>query len=168
MRPDLLYPQNEQRSHDDVIKWKHFPCYWPFVRGIYRSPVNSPHKRQWRRALMVSLICAWINGWVNNREAGDLRRHRAHYDITAMFGLGRSDLHVIVSFTSSTAMSICTIIVCYICWSQWKYQSLVPIKVFPIKSFAPICMTQCLIFRHKGVISLKLWNIIRIKLIGTF
>ena len=43
-------------------------------------PVNSPHKGQWRGALMVSLICAWINDWVNNREAGDLRRHRGHYD----------------------------------------------------------------------------------------
>ena len=32
-------------SHDDVIKWKHFPRYWPFVRGIHRSSVNSPHKR---------------------------------------------------------------------------------------------------------------------------
>ena len=31
-------------KHDDVIKWKHFPRYWPFVRGIHRSPVNSPHK----------------------------------------------------------------------------------------------------------------------------
>ena len=30
--------------HDDVIKWKHFPRYWPFVRGIHRSPVNSPHR----------------------------------------------------------------------------------------------------------------------------
>ena len=71
-------------SHDDVIKWKHFPRYWPFVRGIHRSPVNSPHKGQWRGALMFSLIFAWINGWVNNREAGDLRRHRAHYDVTVM------------------------------------------------------------------------------------
>ena len=62
--------------HDDVIKWKHFPRYWPFVRGIHRSPVNFPHKGQWRGALMFSLICVWINGWVNNREAGDLRRHR--------------------------------------------------------------------------------------------
>ena len=40
--------------HDDVIKWKHFPRYWPFVRGIHRSPVNSPHKGQWRGALMFS------------------------------------------------------------------------------------------------------------------
>ena len=70
--------------HDDVIKWKHFPRYWPFVRGIHRSPVNSPHKDQWRGALMFSLICVCINGWVNNREAGDLRHYRAHYDVTVM------------------------------------------------------------------------------------
>ena len=68
-------------EHDDVIKWKHFPRNWPFVRGIHRPPVNSPHKVQWRVALMFSLICVWINDWVNNREAGDLRRYRAHYDI---------------------------------------------------------------------------------------
>ena len=70
--------------HDDVIKWKHFPCYWHFVKGIHRSPVNSPHKGQWRGVLMFSLICVWINGWVNNRETGDLRCHHAHYDITVM------------------------------------------------------------------------------------
>ena len=70
--------------YDDVIKWKHFPRYWPFVRGIHRSPVNSLHKGQWRRALMFSLIGAWINGKVNNRDGGDLRRHRAHYDVTAI------------------------------------------------------------------------------------
>ena len=71
--------------HDDVIKWKHFPRYWPFVRGIHRSPVNSPHKAQWRGALMFSLICVWINDWVNNREAGDWRRYRDHYDVPVMF-----------------------------------------------------------------------------------
>ena len=71
-------------SHDDRIQWKYSPRYWPFVRGIHRSPVNSPHKGQWRGALVFSLICAWINGWVNNRKAGDLRRHGAHYDVTVM------------------------------------------------------------------------------------
>ena len=48
------------------------------------APVNSPHKGQWRGTLMFSLIFTRMNGWVNNGEAGDLRRHRAHYDITAM------------------------------------------------------------------------------------
>ena len=71
--------------HDGAIKWKHSPRYWPSVCGIYRSPVNSPHKGQWRGALMFSLICAWTKGWVNNGDAGDLRRHRAHYDIIIMY-----------------------------------------------------------------------------------
>ena len=75
---DISYP------HDDVNKWKHFLRYWPFVRGIHRSPMNSPHKGQWRGALMFSLIWVWLNGWVNNREASDLRHYRAHYDVTVM------------------------------------------------------------------------------------
>ena len=70
---------------DDVIKWKQFPRYWPFVRGIHRSPGNSPNKGQWRGALMFSLIYVWINGWVNNREGGDKRSYRAHYDIIVMW-----------------------------------------------------------------------------------
>ena len=79
-----ITPLHSLQWHDDVIKWKHFPRYWPFVRGIHRSPVNSPHKGQWRGALMFSLIYVWINGWINNREAGDLRRHRAHFDVIVM------------------------------------------------------------------------------------
>ena len=71
--------------HDDVIKWKHFSRNWPFVWGIHRSPVNCPHKSQWRGALTLSLPYAWINDWVNNRDVGDLRRCRAHYDATVMF-----------------------------------------------------------------------------------
>ena len=71
-------------NHDDVIKWKHFLRHWPFVRGIHRPPVNSPHKGQWRGTLMFSLIYAWINGWVNNCEAGDLIRHVGHYDVILM------------------------------------------------------------------------------------
>ena len=63
------------KIHDDVIKWKNFP----------RNSVNSPHKGQWRAALMFTLICVWINGCVNNREAGDLRRYYAHYGVTVMW-----------------------------------------------------------------------------------
>ena len=48
----LLYQPWKPIFHDDVIKWKHFPRYWPFVRGIHRSRVNSPFKGQWRGALM--------------------------------------------------------------------------------------------------------------------
>ena len=76
--------------HDDIIEWKHFPRYWPFLRGIHRSPVNSFHKGHWRGALMFSLICAWTNGSANHRNAGDLRCHRTHYDITVMMPLDNS------------------------------------------------------------------------------
>ena len=75
-----------QCIHDDVIKWKHFPRHWPFVWGIHRSPVNSPHKGQRRGALMYSLICTWTNNWANYPDAGDLRRRRAHCDVTVMLG----------------------------------------------------------------------------------
>ena len=58
--------------HDDVNKWKHFPRYWPFVRGIHRSPVNSPHKGQWRE---------WW-GWWFETPSGPLWRHRNDHAIS--------------------------------------------------------------------------------------
>ena len=73
--------------HDDVIKWKHVPRHWPFVGGIHRSLMNSPPKGQWSGALVFSLICAWTKSWANNGDAGDLRRHRAHYDVIVMFNV---------------------------------------------------------------------------------
>ena len=94
-RLDSMY-----HEHDDVIKWKHFPRYWSFVWGIHRSPVNSLHKGRWRRALMFSLICTLTNGWVNNREADDLRRHHAHYDVIVM------NLHI-VSFALFCYIWLC-------------------------------------------------------------
>ena len=71
-------------AHDDVFSWKKFSRYWSFVRGIHGSPVNSPKKGQWHGALMFSLICDRTNDWANNGDVGDLRRHRAHYDVTVM------------------------------------------------------------------------------------
>ena len=95
----------ERRNSSALAMELRFPCINPSIWCIYtwwrhqmetfsallaicagNSPVpgNSPHKGQWRGALMFSLICAWISGWVNNREAGDLRRNHAHYDIIVM------------------------------------------------------------------------------------
>ena len=54
----MKYMGTMDHFHVDVIKWNHFPRYWSFARGIHRSPVNSPHKGQWRGALRFSLICA--------------------------------------------------------------------------------------------------------------
>ena len=56
--------------HDDVIKWKHFPRYWPFVHRSHQSPVNSLHKGQWRGALIFSLICVWINKRLSKQSWG--------------------------------------------------------------------------------------------------
>ena len=76
--------------------WRHqmktFSRNWPFVRGIHRSP----HKGQWRGALMISLICVWINDWVSNPEAGDQRRYRAHNDVIVMY------IQIIAAATGAT------------------------------------------------------------------
>ena len=61
-----------------------FSALLAICAGIHRSLVNSPPKAQWRGALIFSLICAWMNGCVNNREAGDLRRYRPYYDVIVM------------------------------------------------------------------------------------
>ena len=77
--------QVRRTESQNITWWRHqienFPRYWPFVRGI--------HKGQWRAALMFSLISAWIKSWVNDRDVGDLRRHRAHYDVTVMILIHR-------------------------------------------------------------------------------
>ena len=71
-----------------VETWRHqmetFSALLATCAGNSPVPVNSPHKGQWRGALMFSLIGVWINGWVNNREVGDVRRYRVHYDVIVM------------------------------------------------------------------------------------
>ena len=70
--------------HDDVIKWEDFPHYWPFVRGIHRSPVNSLQKGQWRWALVVIFYLRKNTRLCKQSRHGDLRRHPAHYDVGVM------------------------------------------------------------------------------------
>ena len=65
----------ESTGHDDVIKWRHFPRYVPFVRRIHRLPVVFPHKGQWLRALMFSMTCAWTKGWAHNRDKQRVLMH---------------------------------------------------------------------------------------------
>ena len=68
--------------------WRHqmktFSALLTLCVGIQRLPVISPHKDQWGGALIFSLICVWTKGWEQNRDNGDLKRHRAHYDVTVM------------------------------------------------------------------------------------
>ena len=82
--------QGNNNPHDDVMKWKHFPRYWPFVQGIHRSPVNLPHTGQWRVTWSFALffdLClnkrlskqSW--GWWFETPLCLLRRHcNAFYD----------------------------------------------------------------------------------------
>ena len=69
------------KHHDDVIKWKLSPRYWTFVQGIHRSLVNSLTKASDAELWCFLWSAPWTNGWVNNREAGDLRRYHSHFDI---------------------------------------------------------------------------------------
>ena len=73
-RPTMMTSSNENIFHVTG----HLCGEFSGPRWILRT------KGQWREALMFSLICAQISGWVNNGEAGDLRRNRAHYDVIVM------------------------------------------------------------------------------------
>ena len=94
---------------------------------ITRTALNSLHKAQWRGPLMFSLICAWINGWVNNREAGNLRRHCAHYDVTVMawWRIGNENCQ----FNPRTCNKLCHIhisgknITVTSQWAWWRLES---------------------------------------------
>ena len=59
--------------HDDVIKWKHFPRYWPFVSGEF------PSQRPMTRSFDV-----FFDLRPSKRLNKQLRRHRAHYDVAVM------------------------------------------------------------------------------------
>ena len=86
LKSDILIPEATQ-----LTWWRHqmetFSALLAICAGNSLSPVNSPHKGQWCGALMFSLIFVWINYWVNNHKAGDLRRYWAHYDATVMQGI---------------------------------------------------------------------------------
>ena len=79
----------------------HF-CGKPSVSGEFH------HKGQWCGALIISLICAWTNGWVNNADADDLRRHRAHYDVTVMKKLVHR--HMLRMFANINYCALMTVI----------------------------------------------------------
>ena len=65
--------------------WRHqVEAFFALLVFCAGSSPNFRHKGQWRGALIFSLICAWITGWVNNHGAGDLRHHCAHYDVIVM------------------------------------------------------------------------------------
>ena len=96
------------RLKDDFLAWwRHqmetFSELLALCAGKSLVPVNSLHKGQWCGALMFSLICARINDWLNNREAGDLRRYRGHYDVIVMEKL-IGNIAVLSGFMTDTSL----------------------------------------------------------------
>ena len=81
---------DDQFPKPDTVAWYRCNTWWRHQMETFSALLaicagfNRGHKGQWRGALMFSLICVWIKGWVNNRDAGDLRRYRTHYDVTVM------------------------------------------------------------------------------------
>ena len=91
--------------------WRHqmetFSASLAICEGNSPVPVKSPPKGQWRGAFRFSLICVWINGWVNNREAGYLRRYPAHYDVIVMKVAANLEMTVVFYFQIK-------------CWNQFR------------------------------------------------
>ena len=116
--PEVLKMATSNAASDDFIEYDRisdpivlYISWWPHQVETFsallaicvgNSPVTSefPTQRQWCGALIFSLICAWMNGWVNTREAGDLKRHHAHNDVTIMitFGFLDAPFRVSISF----------------------------------------------------------------------
>ena len=74
----------------------------------HRWMVNSPHKGQWRGALMFCLVRAWTNSWANSGDADDLRRHRAHDDVTVISWLWSESLEFHAYYIFFAAASYAT------------------------------------------------------------
>ena len=153
---------------NDVIRWKHFPRYWPFVRGIHRQSANAPHKGQWRGALMFYLICdvnkrsrkqPW--GWWFQTPSCSLWRHcnglvlrktcPCHDVIMYKFCI--SSLYLIVWSSRNICMKYwyglhLTITLWCLFLEIWKYSS--TFKIPQIKKAKIIqilrCGRQCLVF----------------------
>ena len=78
--PQGLFIPNSLRwtSGKSVRNWSETPK----IRRLPFYKINNMHVHHW--VLMFPLICVLTDGWANNRDAVDLRRHRAHYDVTVM------------------------------------------------------------------------------------
>ena len=132
----------------DLAWWRHqmeiFFVLLAICAGNSPVPMNSPHKGQWRGALMFSLICVWINGWVNNRKAGDLRRYRAHYDATVIGVMFYAAILSWVLIKADCMLYAVTMVLWYhhgsvsptVFWSLVTYS---PIPVTPNNKIIRIC-----------------------------
>ena len=136
----LGYSELKQFSNLGNEQMESFSTSLAFVRGIHRSPVNSPHKGQWRGAVMFSLICAWMNGWVSNREAVDLRRHRVHYDFTHM-----QEEQVTVFHKEGLHLNVPSC-----CWVMIEHPQLS--FCFPVKFSMKRVAAKCTLIQHVSLV----------------
>ena len=95
-------------SHSRIGTWWHHQME-TFFALLALCAGNSPHKGQWCGALMFSLICAWINAWVNNHETGDLRRHRAHYEIYDVIVMIQPSTEIMLTYLKNSLTQSCGI-----------------------------------------------------------
>ena len=112
---------------------------------VHRSPVNSPHNGQWRGALVFSLICAWTDGWANNRDACDLRRHRAHYDVTVTY-LWFPQYCCCFVFNELTTYLKMAVVINVVIWGRAKVRPFCGKKNFwnIIQNFVQLCIAHIL------------------------
>ena len=97
-----------------------------------------PSKRSMTRSFVFSLICTWTNGWANNRDAGDLRRHRAYYDATVMDSWWHFQNLNSLLLTSMHR-------------SHWSADYSTPRDIYTRSRFALFCFGWCLGSDHKLV-----------------
>ena len=84
-QPQKLNSEPYRFHGADVAWWRHQMSFSALLAHCEGNPPFTgrlPFQRRW--ALVFSLICVWTNGWANNRDAGDMRRHRAHSDVTVI------------------------------------------------------------------------------------
>ena len=81
--------------------------HWLFLKTWWRLRIKTFFEGlcegQWRGALIIFLSCAWTNGWANNRVAGDLKRHRAHYDVAV---INSSETQISQNLVRSLSISV--------------------------------------------------------------
>ena len=115
--------------------WRHqmetFSALLAICAGNSPATGEVPTQRPVTRSLMFSLIGVWINGWVNDGEAGDLRRHRTHYDVIAMWA-------GVCSFMSSESdTSFTSVVAILYTLSRYVSPHLTAYRLFHKKRYLP-------------------------------
>ena len=137
--------------HVDVIRWNHLPRYWPFVRGNHHR--WFPSQRSVTRTFDVFSDLRLSKRWINSRDAGDLRRHRAHYDVNVIDWLVLSlmllsNYYIVVDFVVIVAMFLYIII--------WKSRQKLVKWSSRYGRYFP-CLYVCLIFPIMYLIRNNRW-----------